>query len=406
MSLLQDQPHILEAARSFLNQQSYLSDLCVEIQQIAAPTHAEQERAAWVEAFFKKLGLNDIFQDDVYNVYARIPGQVETPALLVSAHTDTVFPLETDLSVRVDPENDWIHGPAIGDNSAGVAGLAALADLLVRMQANGAQPPVDIWLVANTGEEGLGDLRGMRAAVRRLRAQIGASIVLEGMGLGRIVYQGLGSRRYRITVKAPGGHSWSDFGAASAIHVLTQIAADLTRLKTASKPRTTFNVGRIWGGRSVNTIAQEAALELDLRSEAAETLENIMAQTQAIVKRYQGKRWTQQDVEVIVDEIGNRPTGAIASNHPLVEAAQAALTASNLAVRRSATMSSTDANIPLSLGIPAVCVGITEGADAHRLSEGINPALLPQGMQHLTLLTWWAARWLAGLEDAPAGAAK
>ena len=408
MSLLQKQPYILEAARSFLTKQTYLSDLCVEIQQIAAPTNAEQARAAWVEAFFQKLGLEDIFQDDVQNVYARIPGPNATPApaLLVSAHTDTVFPMETDLSIRIDPATRWIHGPAIGDNSAGVAGLMALAELLIQMRANGAAPPVDIWLVANTGEEGLGDLRGMRAAVERLQPQIGASIVLEGMGLGRVVYQGLGSRRYRIAAKAPGGHSWSDFGTASAIHVLTQIAADLTRLKAASKPRTTFNVGRIWGGRSVNTIAQEAALELDLRSEAAETLENIVGQTLAIVKRYQSKRWTQQGVEVVIEEIGNRPTGAIEANHPLVQAAKAALTASDLDVRRAATMSSTDANIPLSLGIPSVCVGITEGADAHRLSEGINPALLPQGMQHLTLLTWWAARWLAGQENAPEGAEK
>ncbi|MCB0084220.1 MAG: M20/M25/M40 family metallo-hydrolase, partial [Caldilineaceae bacterium] len=343
MSLLQKHLYILEAARSFLTKQAYLSDLCVEIQQIAAPTNAEQKRAAWVETFFQKLGLEDIFQDEVHNVYARIPGQnaTSTPALLVSAHTDTVFPMETDLSIRIDPATHWIHGPAIGDNSAGVAGLVALAELLIQMRASGAAPPVDIWLVANTGEEGLGDLRGMRAAVERLRPQIGASIVLEGMGLGRVVYQGLGSRRYRIAAKAPGGHSWSDFGTASAIHVLTQIAADLTRLKAAPKPRTTFNVGRIWGGRSVNTIAQEAALELDLRSEAAETLENIVSQTLAIVKRYQSKRWTQQGVEVLIEEIGNRPTGAIEANHPLVQAAKAALTASDLDVRRAATMSST-----------------------------------------------------------------
>ena len=164
MSLLQKQLYILEAARSFLTKQAYLSDLCVEIQQIAAPTNAEQKRAAWVETFFQKLGLEDIFQDEVHNVYARIPGQnaTSTPALLVSAHTDTVFPMETDLSIRIDPATHWIHGPAIGDNSAGVAGLVALAQLLMQMRANGAAPPVDIWLVANTGEEGLGDLRGMR----------------------------------------------------------------------------------------------------------------------------------------------------------------------------------------------------------------------------------------------------
>lgn len=406
MSLFQDQPHLLDAAQSFSNKQSYLGDLCIEVQQIAAPTNDEGARAAWVEARFNRLGLQEVFQDAVCNVYACIRGRSKAPALLVSAHTDTVFPRETDLSVRIDPATSWIHGPAIGDNSAGVAGLVALAEVLMALETAGTPPPVDIWLVANTGEEGLGDLRGMRMAVERLRSHIGASIVLEGMGLGRIVHRALGSRRYRITVTAPGGHSWSDFGSASAIHVLTQLAADLTKLKAPTKPRTSFNVGRIWGGRSINTIAQEAALELDLRSEAADSLENIIGQTQAIVRRYQNSRWKQQGVEVSVEEIGNRPTGSIEADHPLVVAAQDALQAANLQVRRSATMSSTDANIPLSLGIPAVCVGITEGIDAHRLSEGINPKLLPQGMQHLTLLTWQAATWLADQMAIQEGAVK
>ena len=148
-----------------------------------------------------------------------------------------------------------VYAPGLGDNSTGVAALLLLIETLKRLPT----PPVDIWLVANSGEEGLGDLRGMRAAVDRLRSKIGACIVIEGMGLGRVVHQALGSRRFRISVNAPGGHSWSAFGSPSAVHVLVQLAAGLTRLDVPTHPRTTFNVGRISGGTSVNTIAQHAS---------------------------------------------------------------------------------------------------------------------------------------------------
>lgn len=392
MDVLKAYPHILAAADQLLQRQSHLTDLCIQVQQIAAPTGEEEQRAAWVEAYFRRLGIAEVFQDELFNTYACIPGKARQPALMVSAHTDTVFPAETDLSVRVDASHGVIYGPAIGDNSAGVAGLLALAETLVTLD----EPPVDIWLVANSGEEGLGDLKGMRAAVDRLESVLGASIVIEGMGLGRIVHRGLGSRRFRIAVAAPGGHSWSDFGAASAIHVLVRLASRLTQLRVPASPRTTFNIGRIKGGTSVNTIAQTAELELDLRSENPAALEALVEQTQQVIRDFQSEHWLQRGVRVTVTTIGDRPPGEIPAAHPLVHAAVRALAASDIRAPKKLRISSTDANVPLSRGIPAVCVGVTEGGDAHRLSEWINPVLLPRGTKHLLLLTWWAALWLAG----------
>jgi di/tripeptidase len=216
------------------------------------------------------------------------------------------------------------------------------------------------------------------------------------MGLGRIVHRALGSRRYRISVSAPGGHSWSDFGSASALHVLVQIAADLSRLRTTDSPRTTFNIGRLEGGTSVNSIAQHAWLELDLRSEETFALQGVIDQVLEIVARYQTPKMERKGVLVSVETIGDRPPGEIDVGHPLVQAAVQALSAAGYAGKVDLRISSTDANIPLSRGIPAVCVGVTEGGNAHRLQEWIHTAPLAQGMAHLLLLTWWASAWLAG----------
>lgn len=367
-----------------------LLGLCIEIQQLPAPTGDEARRARWVAGYLRQTGLGEVQIDALDNVYARIPGATRGPALLVSAHTDTVFPVETDLAVTRDAEGR-VFGPGLGDNSTGVAAL-----LWLGQQLRHRPPPVDVWLVANTGEEGNGDLRGMRGAVDRLAGQLGACIVIEGMGLSRVVHRGLGSRRFRIEVSAPGGHSWSDFGAASAVHVLVQLAADLTRLRAPAQPRTTFNVGVIGGGTSINTIAQQASLELDLRSEDPAALNAIVAQANACVERFTTPRWQHAGVTVRTILIGDRPAGEIADDHPLVQAAFGSLAAVGIQPQPGARTSSTDANIPLSRGIPAVCIGVTDGGNAHRLDEWILPELLPRGLRHLLALTGWATEWLAG----------
>lgn len=385
-------PDVLAAASAWLDQTERIAELAVAVQQIPAPTGAEAVRASWVEKQFRQMKLADVSQDSVYNVYGRIPGQSATPALVVTAHTDTVFPANTDLSVRYDEEKGFVYGPGVGDNSTGVAALLCLIETLRGLP----QPPVDIWFVANTGEEGLGDLKGMRAAVDLLESKMGAAIVLEGMGLGRVVHSALGSRRFRIRASAPGGHSWSDFGTASAVHTLALLAADITRLEVPEEPRTTFNIGRIEGGRSINTIAQDAWLELDLRSEEPLALENVVGDVMEMVSNYKTAIWQKRGVTVETELIGDRPPGSIPISHPLTQAAVEALQETGHEREIELRMSSTDANIPLSRGIPAVCVGITHGGGAHRLEEWIEKEPLGRGMRHLVLLTWWAALWLAG----------
>jgi tripeptide aminopeptidase len=368
-------------------------DLNIAIQQIAAPTGDEARRAAWVAEAFSRLGYAPEV-DALHNVYACVAGNRRAPALIVSAHIDTVFPANTDLAIRRDDKHRRIYGPGLGDNSLGVAALLWLAEIIRTEPA----PPVDIWFVANVGEEGNGDLRGMRAAVDRLTAGVsegvGAAIVIEGMGLSRVVHQALASRRYRIQATAPGGHSWSDFGVASAIHVLAQLAADLTHLHPPEQPRTTFNVGVIAGGTSVNTIAQSAGLELDLRSEQPDALEAIVQEVMDIVARYQGGKCQQAGVSVAAAVIGDRPGGAIADDHPLVLAAIESLHAIKVKPQLTMRISSTDANIPLSRGIPAVCVGVTDGGNAHRTDEWIATPPIASGLRHLLTLTTWAATWL------------
>ena len=241
-----------------------IAELCLAIQRIPAPTGAEHERAEHLAARFRHAGLTDVEVDDTPNVYARIAGTNDGPGMMISAHLDTVFPEGTDLTSW--REGDRLYGPGIGDNSMGLAGLVTLAHRL----ATDEQPPVcDLWFVANAGEEGLGDLKGMRHALTRLGSQIKGCIVLEGASSEpwTITHRGLGVRRYRIEARGRGGHSWGAFGEPSAIHLLVRTASLITRWEVPKSPRTTFNIGVIQGGTSVNTIADYASMLLDLRSE-------------------------------------------------------------------------------------------------------------------------------------------
>lgn len=358
-------------------------DLAIEIQQIPAPTFAEAERAMFIQSLFQKERLSEINRDEVGNVYARLPGAGQTRPLIVSAHLDTVFPAGTDLRLRRQP--GWISGPGIGDNSLGVAGLFGL---LWALERGGITLPGDLWLVANVGEEGLGNLNGMRAVVTRFQDQPLAYIVLEGMALGQVYHRGLGVRRYRIEFHTAGGHSWVDYGQPSANHELAHFVTRLTSLRIPVQPRTSFNVGIIAGGFSVNTIAAQAYLELDLRSEGVEELADLCAQVEELVQ--QGQRL---DLQISAQLIGERPAGGLPATHPLVTLAAGALEAVGLTPIPN--IGSTDANIPLSLGLPAVCVGLTAGSGAHTLKEYILTDLVAQGLDQIWMIVVGAFKQLA-----------
>lgn len=382
------QPSIQAAIATFAERVMYLVELTIEVQQIPAPTFAEAERAAFIERRFAACGLQDVGQDELYNVYGRFPAKFSAgrPPLIISAHSDTVFPADTDLSVRQDGR--FIYGPGIGDNAAGVAGIIFLAETV---QAHNIALARDVWFVSNVGEEGLGDLRGMQAVVQRFGSEA-SYIVVEGGLYGQISHQAIGVRRYEIAVRAPGGHSWGNFGQRSAIHELGRLIVAVDDLVVPQQPKTTFNVGVIEGGTSINTIAQTARMLLDLRSEDPEELQQLVAQVKQIVARKNRfyRRTAQGETAVAMKQIGNRPAGSIPRDTPLVAWAEAAL---RLAGRDGVQFiaSSTDANIPLSQGITAVCIGLTESNNAHRLDEYLDPTYLPQGMTQLLLLTLAAA---------------
>lgn len=357
-------------------------DLAIQIQQVPAPTFHEAERAEFVRACFAAEGLQDVEIDPVGNVYACLRSDRQPPAagcqpsdkaqdkpLVVSAHLDTVFPAGTDLSVR--REGGRVYGPGLGDNSLGVAGLFGLVWLL---RARDLALPCDLWLVANVGEEGLGDLRGMKAVVERFGQGAGAYIVLEGMALGHVYHRGLGVRRYRVSARTSGGHSWMDYGRPSAIHELTELSTHITRLEVPQTPRTTLNIGVIAGGTSVNTIAAEASLELDLRSENLAALEGLAQQVEQLCARA-GKA----GVEVKAEAIGARPAGELPAAHPLVLLAADCLRAQGLEPRLA--IGSTDANVPLNRGLPAVTIGLTTGSGAHTVHEYVNVEPLEKGME-------------------------
>ncbi len=344
------------------------------LQAIPGPTFDEARRAAWLEEQWRVLGLEPS-RDPVGNVYARLPGTGAARPVVVSAHLDTVFPVGTPLAARQAPGR--IYGPGIGDNSVGVAGLLGLA--LALRQHGPWPPPGDIHLVGNVGEEGLGNLRGMAAVVDRFGDRPAAYIVVEGLALERIYHRGLWIRRYRVTVRTRGGHSWADYGAPSAVHELAALVAEAARWRLPRRPRTTFNVGVLHGGTSVNTIAAQAVAEVDWRSEARAALDRW---SQRFVALAQSR--ARPGVEVTVEEIGFRPGGGIPAEHPLVQTALAAYQAQG--VTPSLGVGSTDANLPLSRGYPAVVVGLTRGGGAHTLEEYIETGPVAQGLAGLVTL--------------------
>jgi len=350
-------------------------DIAVAIQQVPAPPFGENNRAALVRDRFAIEGLKDVSTDEVGNVYGCLCGQGQARPVVVSAHLDTVFPFGTDLQVQ--RETDKIFGPGIGDNSLGLAGLFGL--LWSLDDAGRTQPPGDLWLVANVGEEGLGDLRGMKAVVDRFGEEPCAYIVLEGMAFGQIYHRALGVQRYRITARTQGGHSWVDYGRPSAIHELATLVTRLTALEVSSNPRSSLNVGVISGGTSVNTIAAEAHLELDLRSEGEEALQSLVRQVEALVSAVDSPA-----VNFSLDLIGRRPAGKLPANHPLVRLARHCL--KEQGVQANLAIGSTDANIPLSRGLPAVCVGLSTGYGAHTANEYINTPPVAQGLAQLKTL--------------------
>jgi acetylornithine deacetylase/succinyl-diaminopimelate desuccinylase-like protein len=350
-----------------------LVQLILRFCEIAAPTFAEGPRARAVADELRQLGLQDVHVDAVNNVLGVLPGQGPGPTVLLDAHLDTVFPAGTD--VRVRREDNKLKAPGVGDDTAN---LACGLFILRLLRECGLRLPGTLMFSGTAGEEGLGDLCGIKALMQQLAGRVDYVLALDGK-LGRITNQGVGSHRYRITVKARGGHSWADFGAPSAIHALGALIARIAELDVPQHPRTTFNVGTISGGTSVNTIAESAQMLLDMRSVSAEELMKL--ETRALgfladVERAYG-------VHIEPQLVGDRPAGSKADTGWMVDTIRQVHQA--LGVETQVSAASTNANVPLSQGIPAVVIGTYTGEGTHRLDEWINERSVILGTKQLLL---------------------
>jgi tripeptide aminopeptidase len=376
----------VQAARKLLraSDPETLADMLAVV-AIPAPPFGETARAQWVADKLRACALQ-VSIDEVGNVIAESDvANPENPVIL-AAHLDTIFPAETEIAVRRNGTR--ISAPGIADNSRGLASLLALARVLQQTDLTTQRPIV---YVATVGEEGVGDLRGVKHLFRpgsRFR-KASAFISLDGTGQRRIVYRAIGSRRLRAAITGAGGHSWADFGLANPIHALGVAVASIAHLEVPRQPRTAVTVGRMGGGTSVNAIPAEAWLEVDIRSEAAGTLADMEAQVRAALDdavatvnaaRKRGTPALSIDVRVI----GDRPTGEASINSAVVRAARAATR--YLGDAPELVASSTDANIPIALGIPAIAIGTGgESGGTHTMDEwfanthgveGIERALL------------------------------
>jgi acetylornithine deacetylase/succinyl-diaminopimelate desuccinylase-like protein len=337
-----------------------------EIAAVPAPTGAETARAALVAAWWHEDGWEDVHADTTGNVWALArPGA--GGAVVLAAHLDTVFP--ADLPHTVREEDGRLVGPGVGDDAVALAALSAVGTLLARA---GGRP---VWLLATVGEEGLGNLRGIVGALDGSDPAIGAVLAVEGNYLGRVSAVGVGSLRWRVRVSGPGGHAWEASEAPNAVHVAADMVRDIARLSVTGA-RAATNVGRIGGGEAINARARSCWFELDVRADDPAALDTLEAEARAAVQTD-----TPEGIEVQIEELGRRPAGALASDHPLVGAARTALQDAGIPPVFVAT--STDANAAHARGIPALAVGITTGGGEHTPQEWIDIPPIANGLSVL-----------------------
>ena len=359
----------------------------IRICEIPAPPFKERERGLYFAARFAELGLADVHTDSEGNVISFYRGEGEEPLLVMSAHLDTVFPEGTDVKVR--RVGSRLCAAGIADDAAG---LAALVGLIQTLNASEIRLRGSIAFVATVGEEGEGDLRGVRHFFNegRLVGRVSAFVSFDGTTIEFITHQALGSRRYRVMLKGPGGHSWGDFGVVNPVHALGRVIAQMADYRAPQEPRTTYNIGRIEGGESVNVIPKSASMDVDLRSVSELELSRLeefllAAVDRATLDENAARVASGNKLQAELTMIGNRPSGETPRESLLVRTAIEASRA--LGVAPVLNRASTDSNIPISLGIPAITIGAGGvSGDSHRLSEWYDPAGREIGYKRALLL--------------------
>ena len=380
-----------------------IMDWQAEMVGIPAPPFGEQARSEWLAARFIEAGLSLVETDAVGNVFgwlpaAHLPPESSGPVVMLSAHLDTVFPA----GVRLKPvvNGDRLEAPGACDNGAGVAGMLALAHALLLAKV---ALPAPLIFVGNVGEEGEGDLRGVRAIYERgtLAGRIAAHIVLDGAGADTAVTQALGCHRYLVTINGPGGHSFTDAGTPNPIAALASALAEVAETELPDEPRTTLNLGTVRGGTSVNSIPESAEAAIDFRSTGADQLVRLeVALHRAVedaVTHWNAKGGTvdgRKPLTFTIAKIGNRPAANLSDDSPLLEALRAV--DRHLGLRTELRLGSTDANLPLSLGVPALSVGAGgEGGGAHTQAEWYCAKDREVGLKRVLLLTLAMIEWAA-----------
>ena len=379
----------------FRSQARDLEELQMRATAVPAPPWAEAARGQWLAERFTELSLTDVHRDELGNVFAVRPGiDPAAPFIALSAHIDTVFPADTVISVRRDA--DKLYGPGISDNSSGITALLAIAGALQAAELANTAP---LLFIGNVGEEGEGDLRGMRYIYQQPRwsATIASLIVVDGAGTETIIAEGLGSRRYQVSVRGHGGHSWSDFGVANPIVALARMIDRFTRTPVAVSPKTTFNIGTITGGTSVNSIPELASMRVDTRSASVEELDRLERALHEAVDHVIPEITGRKKQELLTAEvkiIGNRPAAELPAESQLLKTIRAVDT--HLGNTARIQRASTDANIPLSLGREAIAIGAGgSGGGAHTIHEWYDPKGRDLGLKRILLL----ALALAGVAD-------
>jgi tripeptide aminopeptidase len=355
----------------------------IRICEVEAPPFQEAKRAQMYAEMLRDVGLKNVRIDAEGNVIGERPGASTRPNVVMSAHLDTVFPRGTNVTVR--RQGYLLRGPGIRDNCRGLADLVAVARALNK---TGVTTAGTITFVGTVGEEGLGDLRGVKRLFNEtLKDKIDRFVAIDGDGLG-ITHIAIGSVRFRVSFKGPGGHSFGSFGTVNPVHALGRAIARIGDFQVPNAPRTTFNVGRIGGGTSINSIADEAWMEVDLRSGDAQALRALEKQfrhaVQAAVAE-ENTRWQSQALTASVETVGMRPAGRVPPTAPIVQAAVSVSKALNLPL--SFAEGSTDANLPLSLGIPALTIDTGgRGEAAHTENEMFDATDAWKGTQRALLL--------------------
>src|SRR5580698_10464985 len=384
-------PEVRSAFNWFRTQEPQLAHWQMEMARIAAPPFGESARGAWLAERFREVGLDDVRIDDVGNVFGVHPG-FGSRYVALSAHIDTVFPANTPLNIR--QQGSRLYGPGVSDNGAGVTAMLAIAALMRAVRVRHGLPIV---FIGNVGEGGEGALRGMRHifSTPRWKDSIAYSVVLDGAGADTIVAEALGSRRFEVIVRGPGGHSWSDFGAPNPIVILARAVDTFTTTPVPAAPKTTFNIGVIRGGTSVNSIPESASMKVDIRSTSMTEMErleqalrlalNRAAEEETLTAELRSsaqRRPSGVNCEIVV--IGNRPAGELQPNARILQVIRAV--DGQLSNAAQIQRASTDANIPLSLGLEAIAIGGGgSGGGAHTLQEWFDGNGRELGLKRILL---------------------